>query len=59
VLVKFGIKQKFEEADNLSVSGKKTKATQAVIASNDSSPSGLICDGDNYSCAYDTLFSVV
>jgi hypothetical protein len=59
VSVKFGKKRKFEEADNLSVSVKKTKATQIVIASNDSSPSGLIWDGDNYSCAYDALFTVL
>jgi len=42
VPVKFGKKRKFEEADNLSVNVKKSKATQIVIASNDSSPSGLI-----------------
>jgi len=43
----------------LSVSAKKTKAAQIVIASNDSSPSGLIWDSNNYSCAYDALFTVL
>ena len=57
--IKFGKKRKFEEADNLSVNVKKTKVTQVVIASNDSSPSGLIWDGYNYSCAYDALFTVL
>jgi hypothetical protein len=44
----------------LSASTKKTKAVQIIIASNDpSSPSGLIWDSDNYSCAYDSLFTVL
>ena len=43
----------------MSVCVKKTKETQIVIASNDSSPSGLIWDGDNYSCVYDALFTVL
>ena len=43
----------------MSVNVKKTKVTQVVIASNDSSPSGLIWDGYNYSCAYDALFTVL
>jgi hypothetical protein len=59
VPVKFGKKRKFEEADNLSVSVKTTKATQIVIAFNDSSRSRLIWDHDNYSCAYDALFTVL
>jgi hypothetical protein len=41
----------------LSVSVKKTKTAQIIITSNDSSPSGLIWDGDSYSCAYDALFT--
>ena len=39
---------------------KKTKTAQIVTASNDSSsPSGLIWDGDNYSCAYDALLTIL
>ena len=58
--VKSGKKRKLEEAENLGASTKKTKAAQIVMASNDSSsPSGLIWDGDNYSCAYDSLFTVL
>src|ERR1700683_2901690 len=57
--VKLGKKRKFEEVNDLSVSAKKTKTAQIIITSNDSSPSGLIWDGDNYSCAYDALFTVL
>ena len=57
--VKSGKKRKFEEVNNLSVSAKKKKTAQIIITSNDSSPSGLIWDGDNYSCAYDALFTVL
>jgi len=60
VPVKSGKKRKFEGAENLSASTKKSKAAQIVMASNDSSsPSGLIWDGNNYSCAYDSLFTVL
>ena len=57
--VKLGKKRKFEEVNDLSVSVKKTKTAQIIITSNDSSPSALIWDGDNYSCAYDALFTVL
>src|ERR1700734_1386815 len=57
--VKLGKKQKYEEVNNLSVSVKKTKTAQIIITSNDSSPPGLIWDGDNYSCAYAALFMVL
>jgi len=30
-----------------------------IISSNESSPSGLVWDGDNYSCAYDALFTIL
>src|SRR5258705_7083022 len=33
-------------------------ASQMII-SNESSPSGLVWDGDNYSCAYDALFTIL
>ena len=59
VSVKPGKKRKLEEADDLSASAKKTKAAQMIIASDGSSPSGLIWDGDNYSCAYDALFTIL
>src|SRR6267154_3540018 len=59
VSVKSGKKPKFEEAENLIESTKKTKAAEIVIASDFSSPSGLIWDGNNYSCAYDALFTVL
>ena len=60
VPVKSGKKRKIEGAENLSASTKKSKAAQIVMASNDSSsPSGLIWDGNNYSCAYDSLFTVL
>src|SRR5258705_10810589 len=60
VPVKSGKKRKLEEAENLSASSNKTKAAQIVIASTDSSsPSGLIWDGADYSCAYDALFTVL
>ena len=52
VPVKSGKKRKLE-AEDLSASDKKTNGVQMIIASNDSSsPSGLIWDGSNYSCAY-------
>ncbi|KIM77344.1 hypothetical protein PILCRDRAFT_76841 [Piloderma croceum F 1598] len=57
--VKLGKKRKFEEVNDLSVSAKKTKTAQIIITSNDSSPSGLIWDGDNYSCASYALFTVL
>jgi hypothetical protein len=60
VPVKSGEKRKLEEAENLSASTKKTKATQMIMTSNDSSsPSGLIWDSYNYSCAYDSIFTVL
>jgi hypothetical protein len=60
VPIKSGKKRRLEEAENLSTSTKKTKAAQIIMASNDSStPFGLIWDGDNYSCAYDALFTVL
>src|SRR6202789_702409 len=58
--VKSGKKRKLEEAENLSASVKKTKAAQMIVASvNSSSPDGLIWDGDNYSCAYDALLTIL
>src|SRR5882762_1270740 len=57
--VKSGKKRKLEEAENLSASVKKTKAAQMIIASDGVSPSGLIWDGDDYSCAYDALFTIL
>ena len=59
VPVKSGKKRKLEEPDDLSTSAKKTKAAQMIIASDGSSPSGLIWDSDNYSCAYDALFTIL
>src|ERR1700736_6832292 len=59
VPVKSGKKRKLEESENLSASTKKTKAAQMIISSNESSPSGLVWDGDNYSCAYDALFTIL
>src|ERR1700691_6188605 len=39
---------------------KKTKAAQMIVVSNNpSSPDGLIWDGDNYSCAYDALLTIL
>jgi hypothetical protein len=58
VPVKSGQKRKLEDVENLSASAKKTKADQIIIAL-DSSPSGLIWDGDDYSCAYDALFTIL
>jgi hypothetical protein len=58
VPVKSGQKRKLEEAENLSASAKKTKADQIIIAL-DSSPSGLIWDGNDYSCVYDALFTIL
>jgi hypothetical protein len=52
-------KRKVEDEGNFSASTKKTKTAQIIMASADSSsPSGLIWDGENYSCAYDALFKV-
>jgi hypothetical protein len=60
VPIKSEKKRKLEEVENLNASTKKTKAAQIIMASNDSStPSGLIWDGDNYSCAYDALFTIL
>jgi hypothetical protein len=53
-------KRKIEDEINLSASIEKTKTAQMIMASNDSSsPFGLIWDGENYSCAYDALFTVL
>jgi len=53
-------KRRLEDEENLSASIKKTTPTQMIMASSDSSsPSGLIWDGENYSCAYDALFTVL
>jgi len=53
-------KRKLEEAENSNSITKRKRGVQIEIASNDpSSPSGLIWDGDNYSCAYDALFTVL
>ena len=60
VSVKSGKKRKLENPENLSVSAKKTKAAQMILTSeNSSSPDGLIWDGDNYSCAYDALLTIL
>jgi hypothetical protein len=60
VPVKSGKKRKLEEVENLCASAKKTKAAQIIMASTDSSsPSGLIWDGNNYSCAYNALFTML
>src|SRR5882762_1081712 len=59
VPVTSGKKRKLEESENLSASTKKTKGAQMIISSNVSSPSGLVWDGDNYSCAYDALFTIL
>src|ERR1700692_3500762 len=59
VPVKSGKKRKLEEADDLSASAKKTKAAQMTMASDGVSPSGLTWDGDDYSCAYDALFTIL
>ena len=58
--VKSGKKRKLEEAESLNASVKKTKAAQMIVTSNNpSSPDGLIWDGDNYSCAYDALLTIL
>ena len=60
VSVKSGKKRRLEEPENLNASAKKTKAAQMIITSdNSSSPAGLIWDGDNYSCAYDALLTIL
>ena len=60
VPLKSGKKRKFEGAENMSESNKKMKADQIVIVTNEpSSPSGLVWDGANCSCAYDALFAVL
>ena len=60
ISVKSGKKRKLEAAENLSAIVKKTKAAQMIVASdNPSSPDGLIWDGDNYSCAYDALLTIL
>src|SRR5882762_9733386 len=46
-------KRKHEDHENLSSSTKKAKTAQMTTDFDDSSsPSGLLWDGDNYSCAY-------
>ena len=53
-------KRKLEETENLSISVKKTKPAQIITApDNSSSPSRLIWDGDDYSCAYDALLTIL
>src|ERR1700723_3482107 len=53
-------KRKVEDEENFSKSTKKTKTAQIIMASTDSSsPSGLIWNGENYSCAYDALFTIL
>ena len=53
-------KRRVEDEENDCESTKKTKTAQMILASTDSSsPSGLIWDGENYSCAYDALFTVL
>jgi hypothetical protein len=62
VPVKSGKKQKLEEVKNLisSAGAKRKKAAQMIMASNNSfSPAGLIWDGNNYTCAYDALFTIL
>ena len=60
VPVKSEKKQKLDEPENQSESAQKTKAAPIVMASvNSSSPDGLIWDGDNYSCVYDALFTIL
>jgi hypothetical protein len=60
VPVESGKKRKLDEPENLSDNAKKTKAAPMVMASdNSSSPDGLIWDGDNYSCAYDALLTIL
>src|SRR6202050_5919466 len=62
-VVCLSIQGKSENLKNLRISVqvlKKTKAAQMIIASNNSSsPAGLIWDGDNYSCAYDALLTIL
>ena len=38
---------------------QRQKIQIAIATNNSSSPSGLVWDGDNYSCAYDVLFTVL
>ena len=53
-------KRRVEDEENDCESTKKTKTAQMILASTDSSsPSGLIWDGENYSCAYDALCTVL
>jgi len=60
VSVKSEQKQRLEEAEISSASVKKMKTAQMIIDSdNSSSPSGLIWDSDNYSCAYDALLTIL
>jgi hypothetical protein len=57
---KLGKKRKLKAAESLKGSAKKSKAAQIVIASEDCfSPFGLIWDGDNYSCAYDAVLTIL
>ena len=60
VLVNSSKKRKVEDEENFSESTKKTKTAQIIMASADSSSSsGLIWDGENYSCTYDALFTIL
>ena len=58
VYVKSEKKRRLKEAEILSASVKKMKTAQMITSyDNSSSPSGLIWDSDNYSCAYDALLT--
>ena len=57
VPIKSEPKRKIEEAEILSVSVKKTKTAQMITDSY--SPSGLIWDGNDYSCAYDAFLTIL
>ena len=60
VPVSSGKKRKLENFENVSTCVKRIKAVQMITASDDSSsPAGLVWDSDNYSCAYDALFTVL
>ena len=53
-------KRKLDETENISDNSRKRKAAPMIMASADSSsPDGLIWDGDNYSCAYDALLTIL
>ena len=60
VYVKSEKKRSLEEAEISSASVKKMKTAQMITGyDNSSSPSGLIWDNDNYSCAYDALLTIL